>query len=914
VRNSPISLTFFLSCGALLSLQAADDSVSFEKDVMPFLDTYCYRCHDDDVQKGDVNLWLFEDKAAVLHDRKTWLKVLEQLETQEMPTKKPFPTQEEYERMIHWIESEVHNLDYRALNHPGHVTIPRLTRTEYNRTMRDLLGIPYDAGYALSEDGQGQSGFNNDRDALFMTSGQMEKYFMAAEKAVLAVLTARDEPFRKKLEAESMFMTESKTNLSTRGDAKGYALNRGQMTLYDSVSFPADGVYEFRLRSWTTSGPTAARLRINDVVRGDFFVSSPDPEVVTIQAFAEAGSQQVAFNIQRPDYRKVDELREEQLNKVTDYTVLPENASEIISTESQKHAPLWPLDPEVEGDLRKAIIMVNRDSYTVQRAYEWLRLHGANGEPSQVLRFRSYVEDRDKDLQAAKGKLAEALGLSIKEFEAQWRKVNEKQLADQAAIMAAGAHITQESLREQRRKENADQAPGSVGIDWLEVVGPIRPKEAEELVLVAEPGPKLSERAAAEKILEHFLPRAFRRPVAKQEQERYLQLYDAARKSGESYESGLKHALVGVLVSPNFLYRVELAPKNPDEDFPLNDHQLASRLSYYLWMTMPDHKLFALADAGELSKPKVLRGQVRRMLKDPRSRSMVETFLGQWLGFSILGETHVPDARAFRREYDDDLGWAMREEPVLVFKRMIAENRSLDQLLDSRETFVNKDLADHYGIPDIPEVGYHLVSLDDPNRGGLLGMGAILTTTSTPVRTSPVIRGTWVLETLLGEEIPTPPADAGTLPANAGKGNLTLREELAQHRDREDCAGCHDKIDPLGFGLENFDAIGRWRDVDEKKKPIDASGEVPGGASFNGPAELRDYLLKNRREEFLRHMTEQMLGFALGRELQLYDEPVIEDILAALEQKHYGAAELIQQVVGSYAFQHQAPSAEIPEG
>ncbi len=903
-------LTLLLCLTPLAS--AAPHELAFEKDIQPLLETYCYKCHDEDVQKGDVQLSGFMSKAAVMKDRKTWLKVLEQLETEEMPTKDPLPTPEEYALMIEWIEGNVNNIDYRALNHPGHVTIPRLTRTEYNRTMRDLLGIPFDAGADLSEDGQGESGFDNDREGLFITPSQMEKYFSAAEQAIGSLLVEDKQTVVKRVESEDMFMTESKSQLAEKEDAKGYVLNRGQMTLYDSVNFPQAGVYEFRVRAWTTGGPTAARLRVNDLVRGDVFVANPIPEVVTIQAFAEKGAQQMAWNIQRPDYRKVAALQEER-GDVPVFTVLPENASEIISAESQKNAPLWPVDPNADGKVSNLIRLVNRESYSVQRAYEWLRLHGANGDPDQILRFKGYVEDRLLPLEAAKENLAKELGLTMEEFRKEWERVNQEELADIARIDAAVAHVNRETVKDLRLKQNLDKAAGSVGIDWVEIVGPIRPAHAKDLVLIAEPGQKVTEQEAAETIVRHFLPRAFRRPAEEDEVTRYLGIYEACRKGGQSYPDALKFALASVLVSPKFLFRVELAPGDPEESFALNDFQLASRLSYFLWMTMPDAELMDLAASGELHKPKVMKQQVDRMLKDQRSRIMMESFLGQWLGYSILGESHIPDSRTFRNQYTDDLGWAMREEPLLFFERLVQNNRSLVELLNSRQTFVNEDLAKLYGIQDVPSAGYHLITHKDPNRGGLLGMGAILTTTSTPTRTSPVIRGTWILERLLGEEIPTPPADAGTLPANAGKGAKTLREELALHRDREDCAGCHDKIDPIGFGLENFDGIGQWREVDEKKKPINAQGELPDGASFDGPAQLRNYLLKHRKDEFLRNVTQQMLSFGLGRELELYDEPVVEDILANLQKQGYGAATLIHEVVSSHAFRHQAPHSEVDE-
>jgi hypothetical protein len=290
------------------------------------------------------------------------------------------------------------------------------------------------------------------------------------------------------------------------------------------------------------------------------------------------------------------------------------------------------------------------------------------------------------------------------------------------------------------------------------------------------------------------------------------------------------------------------------------------------------------------------------MIADPRSRAFTSTFLGQWLGFSGLGTEHVPDARKFR-DFTPALAEAMKLEPVLVFENLLRSGGSLTRLLDARETFANAELANVYGL-DVSGESMQPVKFTDDKRAGLLGMAAVLTASSTPNRTSPVIRGKWVLETLLGRKLAEPPADAGQLDDKAGDRGKTLREELAAHRRNESCASCHDKIDPIGFGLENFDAIGRFREK-EAGKPVDASGTLPGGIQINGPAELRNAIQQHHADEFIRNVTQRLAAFALGRALKPQDEGLIRQLLADLKKNDHRADGLIESIVLSEAFRTQ---------
>ena len=384
------------------------------------------------------------------------------------------------------------------------------------------------------------------------------------------------------------------------------------------------------------------------------------------------------------------------------------------------------------------------------------------------------------------------------------------------------------------------------------------------------------------------------------------------RPRGDGFEQAVKLPLTAVLVSPHFLFRMELGPK-ADGEFRLNDYQLAARLSYFLWLSIPDDTLFELAAKNQLHKPDVLQQQVLRMLKDPKSHAFTRVFVTQWFGLGALGKTVGPDRKKFPT-FTPTLQQAMIDEPVLFIDLLFREDRSLLELLDSRETFLNEELARHYGLAGVKGPQMRRVRMTDPHRGGVLGMAGVLTATSLPLRTSPVIRGKWVLETLLGEDQPDPPADVPELAKDAGeKQGKTLREIYALHRAKASCVACHQRMDPIGFGLQNFDAIGRWRDK-QRGKPIDATGTLPGGKTFRGPAELKQILLK-RKSDLARNLSKKMLSFALGRRLEYFDEPAIRKIQTSLEKGNFKATRLILAVVNSYPFQYQPsrPQAKEPK-
>lgn len=429
-------------------------------------------------------------------------------------------------------------------------------------------------------------------------------------------------------------------------------------------------------------------------------------------------------------------------------------------------------------------------------------------------------------------------------------------------------------------------------------------QQALDALLVVKPGSPRENRPIARKILAAFVRRAYRRPVQDDEVERLLQLYDRAVARGGRFEDGLRLALKAVLVSPNFLLRLERDRATPGSDaaYRVDDHELAVRLSYFLWSSMPDDKLSALADQGKLADPAVLEAQVQRMLADPKARALTDDFAAQWLQLKKLAEARP--STEFFPTFTPQLRQALYDETATFFDKLREEDGSVFRLLDADYTYLNQELAKHYGLAGVEGAQLRKVALKPgDHRGGLLGMGSVLAMTSHTSRTSPTLRGKWVLEVIFGTPPPPPPPDAGKIDEEKAKGKdaQSFRELLAQHATRPACAGCHSKIDPLGFGLENFDAVGRWR---EGVRGLDASGSLPTGEKFNGPAELKRIIVQ-RQDEFTRNLAERLLSYALGREMEYYDECAVREVKSALEKDGHRFSALVKGIVKSYPFQHR---------
>lgn len=466
------------------------------------------------------------------------------------------------------------------------------------------------------------------------------------------------------------------------------------------------------------------------------------------------------------------------------------------------------------------------------------------------------------------------------------------------------AHFTNDYYR-------AGEADRNLAIESVSLAGPlpgtlVRPPTRAGL-LFDEPadGSVEAGRASATRVLERFASRAFRRPVTPAELDGLLGLYDRARRTGDDHEHGVRVAMTAVLVSPNFLYRSvgNPRPDDPGSVYTLSGPELATRLSYFLWSSMPDEELAGLAASGAIHDDGVLAGQVRRMLADPKADAFIEQFAGQWLHLRNLERLQIDRGRF--PAYGPELRAAMIAEAVLFFGDVVRQGRSALTLIDSDHTFVNGPLATLYGFADLAGIGPEFRRVELPEgspRGGVLTMGAVLAVTSNPTRTSPVKRGLWVLDQILGTPPPPPPPETPPLEqAQAAlPENPTPRDLLSAHLIDPNCAVCHVRMDPIGLALENFDAIGAWRDADESG-PIDASGVLPEGVRFVGPEELKGVLL-GRSDRFLANLTHELLTYALGRGVEPFDRPTVDRIVRRAHERGDSVAALIEGIVLSDAF------------
>lgn len=421
--------------------------------------------------------------------------------------------------------------------------------------------------------------------------------------------------------------------------------------------------------------------------------------------------------------------------------------------------------------------------------------------------------------------------------------------------------------------------------------------------LFTNPAAEKSEEEAAKKILTFWAGQIYRSPAKTGDINKLVEVFKNQMKKTENFEESMKMPLFTMLISPKFLYR-STEVKNEPKVSKIGDYELASKLSYFLWSSMPDQELFELADKGELSQPKVLVAQVKRMLASEKSDSLGKHLGGQWFGWEDLRADINPDTTKYP-EFDFNLRVALYQESTLYFNHIVKNNGSIYDFLDSDYTFLNNRLAKFYKLPPLPSDDFQLVKLKDENRGGVLGMGSVLTATSTALRSSPSIRGAYVLKDLLGITLPEPPMNIEPLPEDEKDlKKLTVRESLVEHRENPDCRACHAEIDPIGFTLEAFDGIGRFRET-QNGVNLDLTGQMPSGSTFSSPAELKDTLLKNNKKQFTESAASKLLTYALGRDLTPYDRQVVKEISEKIYEDNGSIHTAIIEVVKSYPFNYR---------
>jgi mono/diheme cytochrome c family protein len=887
------------SCPALADDQGAAKSPSspeeraYHDQIVPLLNRYCVKCHGPDEVKGNVDLARYGDVEAVRRDRKTWEKVVENVEAGIMPPEGDMPGEEEVARLVGWVQAAL-SKDGCDIENPGRVTLRRLNRAEYNNTVRDLLGVDFRPADNFPVDDVGY-GFDNIGDVLTVQPLLMEKYLDAAEAvAAKAIVVPEPNPGAtrsragKDLEGGDPYGDGGRILASTGETGAGFELSEA-------------GDYRVRVRAFGQQAgdePVKISVRLDGREIGTFDVRGEegDAETFEVATRLEPGDRRVtvAFLNDFYDPENADASRRDR-NLVV----------ESLEVVGPSGPPLWPI---AERDARRL------DGGNRERGRRTL---GSSGEITARVEFpadgRYHLVVRASGDQA--GPEPVKMGVRVDGKDVATVDVTaaegEPGRYEVAAEVAKGEHQVALAFLNDYYKPEAedpkDRGDRNLHVAGLEILGPAPGSlpEFHRSILDRTPGDGGDWRGAAREILRPFMNRAYRRPARDDEVERMVTLAELPRKDGEPFERGIQLAVTAVLVDPHFLYRVEVDRRgipegtSPGAIRPLDDWELASRLSYFLWSSMPDEELFRLAGEGKLQDDAVLEAQARRMLADPKSKALVENFATQWLTLRAVWNIN-PDPRRFKG-FDNKLREAMIRETELFFESVMREDRGILDLLDADYTFLNESLAKHYGVEGVSGDEFRRVDLPpDSPRGGVLTQASILTITSNPTRTSPVKRGKWILEQILGTPPPPPPPDVPEL-KEGRQATGTLRQRMEQHRSNPSCASCHAKMDPLGFGFENFDAVGRWRD-EERGDKIDPSGVLPTGESFAGVEELKGMLVRERAGQFTRNLAEKMLTFALGRGLEYYDACAVDTIAERAAADGHKFSRLVVEIVKSDPF------------
>jgi hypothetical protein len=557
-------------------------------------------------------------------------------------------------------------------------------------------------------------------------------------------------------------------------------------------------------------------------------------------------------------------------------------AARIAALSIQVEQPVKPTLTRYRSDrLQQNFFLRTRHRFPIDAEYDLnLQLGGIRPEGSPVVRLAVDIDGHRAGV-----------------FEVNPERAQRRNFDLRLPVSAGEHEVHARFIEDDYRPETVTLAARDrhLNIDTLDVRGPFEPllqfpPAGHRRVMICGHAAGGHQPYCARLIVTNLARRAWRRPPAPAEINRLVGFVETALQEGGSLEEGVRVALQAVLVSPHFLFRIERQ---------IGEFELATRLSYFLWASLPDEELYQLAAARRLRQPGVLEAQVRRMLRSPKASALIENFVGQWLQLRNL-ESHKPDPDRFPA-FDDELRQAMLRETQLFFETIIREDRSILDLIDARYTFLNERLAKHYGIAGVQGPEFRRVELATDQRGGVLTHASVLTVSSYPTRTSPVLRGKWLLENILGAPPPPPPPDVPNLEEEAIGTKASLRDQLEQHRKDPTCASCHDRMDPLGFAFENYDAIGAWRTRDGKF-PIDPSGVLPNGKSFRRPADLKA-ILRTEKDAFAESVAEKMLTYALGRGLEAYDKPAVQSISRGLAAGDYRFSRLVVEIARSLPFQ-----------
>jgi hypothetical protein len=881
------------SIGAPRTLPAEN---GFEQKVVPLLEKYCYECHDDLTTEGNLDLTSFLDSESVVKDRKLWLRVLHQIESKEMPPEKPFPAPAELATLVEEIDHAVHDVDWSLFRNPGHVPLARLSQLQYRNSIRDLLGIDFNAGVTLPRDPEGPSGFRNDRSSLLIDSTYLEKYYSEAQRALGALFFLKVNPLPKTRTIKAESIKVFRARVDKEQDPPVLVLPTPSSTGSGVVVLPETGHYRITIHAGTKPYPlTGLNLYADGNEIGSVIVRRPEMNGYTMTALMEKGSNLISLRTDvaalplRNDYRVEFPVPQKYIDE----------AGKIAEATAPKLKPL----SHYNKAARKQLESANQTAFQIYEYYQLLKLLRENDAVSDDPKVRGEWLGRRTRYKQANMKLAVLLKVSDEEVFERWTKETISPGFDEY-MNFGNAYVDESRLKYFYKRPFS----GEVSVSEITFEGPVEPKAIDPEGLFSDlpdAGAAPLEDAEVRALIRGFSSRAFRSPVEESQLDELFGFYSAARGEGTEFYPALKDALSAALCSPEFLYRFD-ALDGPGDEIRLSSHQLAGRLANFLWASVPDASLLAAADVDSLISDSGIAEQTERMRRSPKVRAFAESFVSEWLDFANLGGNIMPNTGRYP-EFSRALAEDMKRETARFFEHIVREDRSLLELLESDYLVLNERLANYYEHPE-PRQGtaFAVYERHEDHLGGLLGMAGLMTVTSTPTRTSPVKRGVWMLEKIFGEHLPPPPPNVPELPPGTGeRAGISLREELAKHREQKECAGCHDKIDSFGFVLENFDPIGKWR-TSTPDVPVDSTVTLKNGKTYRNVVDFKTYLLEERRDDFLRNLTEQMLSFALGRPLEYFDTPVVDGIADQVRDQRYRPSVLFGEIARSYPFNYQS--------
>lgn len=791
------------------------ESALFRRQHLPFFSENCFGCHVGAKAAGGLDLGKLTEALAIDADREKWESVRARMIAGEMPPKgSPRPEAGEIDAVVSWLETEFARADRRTRPDPGRVTARRLNRSEYNNTIRDLLGIDPRPADDFPQDDSGY-GFDNIGDVLSLPPVLMEKYMIAAERSVREALFG---PEVMKPSLANPQVSPRNVVSSTKVPAE-----------YDRTGLSMPNAFHLNWRA-----PVEADYVLRVFLAGERPLGS-EPIELTLWLDGQI-SQRMDFD---PDGRASFENDRQDLTSLT--------------VEFRQHL--------TAGEHWLAVAIPN--------LYEGLPAKYGGPNPSKK------PMPKIPDFRVPPGVPPERIPEFKKYYDLKWSRTRPANVARASRMEIGGPY-------------NQVTAASEKSLRAIYSCGHLHGGHVE---------------GCERKIVGRMARRAWRRAVSGAELDRLLALNSEARRRGDSFEEALAVTLQALLVSPDFLFRIERDPATARAPYrTLNGFELASRLSYFIWSSMPDDELLQLAERQVLGNPAVLEAQVRRLLADPKSKALVENFGGQWLELRRL-ESIKPDTEKFPA-FDEYLRISMRRETELFLDSILRGDRPLTDLIDSDYSFVNERLARFYKLPGITGPEFRRVALDSSSeRGGVLTQASVLTVSSYSTRTSPVLRGKWILENILNSPPPPPPPGVPALDEAEAASAVSLRKRLEDHRRNPTCASCHARMDPLGFGLENYDAIGGWR-TEDGKSPIDSTGVLPNGKSFAGSRGLKSIVLE-QREAFVEGLAGKMLTYALGRGLERYDRPAISRIATRTVAANYRPSTMIVEIVRSLPFRNR---------